>query len=119
MIYTARCIVLPAGSPHAAELIEAGYQCCPMPEAALRLYYRQTDVPPGRLVASVYEIHDRVVTAGECLLPSWRDSFQACELMATGCRTVLVDPGTGVPTMHDWGSYTEAPGHSQERRRER
>jgi len=118
VIYTARCIVLPAGSPHAADLIEAGYQCCPMPEASLRLYYRQRDIPPGRLVASVYEIHDRVVTAGECLLPTWRESFQACELMATGCRTVLVDPGTGVPTMHDTGSYSEAPSHSL-RRRER
>ena len=113
MIYTARCIVLPAGSPRATNLIEAGYQCCPMPEAALRLYYRQRDVPPGRLVASVNEIHDRVVTAGEELLPTWRDSFQACELMATGCRMTL---GSGVLTMHDTGVYMEAPGHSRKRR---
>jgi len=102
-VYTARCVVLPAGSPHAADLIEAGYQCCPMPEAALRLYY----LPPAPSVASVYEIHDRVVTAGERLLPAWRLSFQACELMATGCRTVLVDPASDIPTMHDLGDYSE------------
>ncbi len=98
MIYTARCVVPPAGSPHAAELVEAGYRCCPMPKA-LRLHYPQ----PTPSITDVYEIYERVVMVGKDLLPTWRASPQACELMAT----VLVDPVTHIPTMHDKGVYCE------------
>ncbi len=106
MIYTETCVVLPTGSPYAEALELEGYASYPLPDGELRAYCKFGTFPRGQLLRSLIEIHDRAAIAALRIDPNWRESFACCELTATGACIVLINPKSGIPTLHPSGDYS-------------
>ncbi len=113
MTFKGRYMVLPDGSPEAAELTKRGLIEFPLPNYGMRMYICPQDLEAIRdRVALAFEISGRVISAGETLLGRmrWRDRFEAAEIMETGERVVLVDRQTLIPTIHDLREFKEDAG---------